>query len=81
MDEALAVDLSSRMSEVYRVVRTFERKEILSLVELFLWKMKIDEASSKKEQILVADRHHCRIRSGFEVVIPHVLPFLVHNRP
>eukprot|EP00980_Cylindrotheca_fusiformis_P023754 scaffold10927_cov96-Cylindrotheca_fusiformis.AAC.1 len=89
MDEALAVDLSSRMSKVDRVVRTFEwkeRKEILSLVELFLWKMKIDEASSnkkvkigvatsKKAQIL-ADRQKRRFTSGAEFVIPHVLLFL-----
>eukprot|EP00980_Cylindrotheca_fusiformis_P012025 scaffold2847_cov86-Cylindrotheca_fusiformis.AAC.1 len=31
VDEALAVDLSSRKSEVDRVVRTFEWKEILGL--------------------------------------------------
>eukprot|EP00980_Cylindrotheca_fusiformis_P014591 scaffold3955_cov160-Cylindrotheca_fusiformis.AAC.11 len=85
IDEALAGDWSSRKSEIGGVVRKFERKEILSLLELRLWKVKIDgatskkvkigEATSKKEQIL-ADRQWCRVMSGAAAVIPHVLPFL-----
>eukprot|EP00980_Cylindrotheca_fusiformis_P025275 scaffold13382_cov60-Cylindrotheca_fusiformis.AAC.1 len=55
------------------------------LVELYLWKVKVDEATSKKlklgeatsqkEQIL-ADRQRCRVMSATSVVITHVLPFL-----
>eukprot|EP00980_Cylindrotheca_fusiformis_P030364 scaffold24710_cov117-Cylindrotheca_fusiformis.AAC.2 len=87
IDDALALDWSSRKSEIGRVVQKFERKEIVSLLELCLWKVKIDgattskkvvkigDAASKKEQILV-DRQRCRIMSGAVVVIPHVLPFL-----
>eukprot|EP00980_Cylindrotheca_fusiformis_P005692 scaffold1189_cov81-Cylindrotheca_fusiformis.AAC.3 len=85
IDETLAADWSSRQSEIGRMVRKFERKEIISLLELCLWKMKIDEAipkkvkigeaTSKKEQIL-ADRQRCRVMSGAAVVVPHVLPFL-----
>eukprot|EP00980_Cylindrotheca_fusiformis_P006292 scaffold1348_cov93-Cylindrotheca_fusiformis.AAC.1 len=90
-----AVEWSSRKIEIGKVVRKFQRKEILSLVELCLWKVKIDgvvvtseqilvadlwkvkieDVISKKEQIL-ADRQKCRIMSGVDVVIPHVLPFL-----
>eukprot|EP00980_Cylindrotheca_fusiformis_P019235 scaffold6546_cov62-Cylindrotheca_fusiformis.AAC.1 len=85
IDETLASDWSSRKNAIGRVVRKFERKDILSLLELCLWKVKIDEgapkklkigeATSRKEQIL-ADRQRCRIMSGAAVVIPHVLPFL-----
>eukprot|EP00980_Cylindrotheca_fusiformis_P005499 scaffold1170_cov122-Cylindrotheca_fusiformis.AAC.7 len=79
VEEALAVDWSSRRREIGRIVEKYERKEIFSLVELYLWKVKIDEATSKKEQILVvADRQTCRIKSGAALVIRHVLPFL-HN--
>eukprot|EP00980_Cylindrotheca_fusiformis_P023201 scaffold10211_cov110-Cylindrotheca_fusiformis.AAC.1 len=75
IDEVLAGDWASRKSKIGEVVRKFERKEILSLLELCLWKVKIGEATSKKEQIL-ADRQRCRIMSGAAVVIPHLLPFL-----
>eukprot|EP00980_Cylindrotheca_fusiformis_P016429 scaffold4897_cov129-Cylindrotheca_fusiformis.AAC.6 len=79
----LGVGLSSRRSEVDRVVRKFEwkeRKEILSLLELCLWKVKIDEMedTSNKQMLLVPaeDRQKCRYMSGAAVIIPHVLPFL-----
>eukprot|EP00980_Cylindrotheca_fusiformis_P023672 scaffold10740_cov96-Cylindrotheca_fusiformis.AAC.1 len=78
IDEILAVDWSLRKSKIDGAVRKYERKEILSLVELYLWKVKIDEAASKKEQML-ADRQERRIMSGADVVIPHVLPFLDSN--
>eukprot|EP00980_Cylindrotheca_fusiformis_P021285 scaffold8194_cov118-Cylindrotheca_fusiformis.AAC.16 len=74
IDEALAAEWSSRKSEIGRVVRKFERKEILSLLEFCLWKVKIDGVTS--EQVLLVDRQECRIMSGAAVVIPHVLPFL-----
>eukprot|EP00980_Cylindrotheca_fusiformis_P026929 scaffold18096_cov51-Cylindrotheca_fusiformis.AAC.1 len=71
IDETLAADSSSRKNEIGRVVRKFERKEILSLLELCLWKVKIDKVTS--EQVLLVDRQECRIMSGVAVVIPHVL--------
>eukprot|EP00980_Cylindrotheca_fusiformis_P007632 scaffold1601_cov59-Cylindrotheca_fusiformis.AAC.3 len=71
IEEILAGDWSLRKSKIGRVFRKYERKEILSLTELFLWKMKIDEVT---EQIV--DRQRCRIMSGAAVVMPHVLPFL-----
>eukprot|EP00980_Cylindrotheca_fusiformis_P004556 scaffold970_cov65-Cylindrotheca_fusiformis.AAC.5 len=47
VDEALALDLSSRRTGIRRVYfktcKLYERKEILSLVDLCLWKVKIDE--------------------------------------
>eukprot|EP00980_Cylindrotheca_fusiformis_P006589 scaffold1389_cov122-Cylindrotheca_fusiformis.AAC.7 len=53
-------------------IATYYRLEILSLMELFLWKIKIDDAESKES----ADRHGHRISSGASIVIPHVLQFL-----
>eukprot|EP00980_Cylindrotheca_fusiformis_P013710 scaffold3525_cov128-Cylindrotheca_fusiformis.AAC.1 len=88
IDEILAGDWSLRKSEIGRVVRKFERKEIRSLLQLCLWKLKIGEATSKKVKIgeatskkeqLLADRQRCRVMSGAAVVIPHVLPFLDSN--
>eukprot|EP00980_Cylindrotheca_fusiformis_P006825 scaffold1428_cov98-Cylindrotheca_fusiformis.AAC.3 len=85
IDEALAGDWASRKSKIGEVVRKFERKEILSLLELCLWEVKIGEATSKKVKIgeatstkeqILADRQRCRVMSGAAVVIPHVLPFL-----
>eukprot|EP00980_Cylindrotheca_fusiformis_P009663 scaffold2136_cov124-Cylindrotheca_fusiformis.AAC.1 len=72
------------MSEVGRVVRTFEwkeKKEVFSLLELYLWKVNIGEASSKKMTIGEATskkehRKSCRVTSGADLVIPLVLEFL-----
>eukprot|EP00980_Cylindrotheca_fusiformis_P023278 scaffold10313_cov138-Cylindrotheca_fusiformis.AAC.3 len=78
VDQALVsmvADRSSRRREIVRVVRKYERKATLSLLELYLWKVKIDEVLSKKEQVLV-DRQRCRIMSGAGIVIPLVRPFL-----
>eukprot|EP00980_Cylindrotheca_fusiformis_P019613 scaffold6808_cov71-Cylindrotheca_fusiformis.AAC.1 len=76
VDEALVVDRSSRSREigmVYFKLANYERKEILSLLELYLWNVKIDEVSSEKDG---ADRESCRINSGASIVIPPVLLFL-----
>eukprot|EP00980_Cylindrotheca_fusiformis_P027308 scaffold19856_cov54-Cylindrotheca_fusiformis.AAC.1 len=76
VDNALAVDRASRRREVgvaYFQLANYERKEALSLVEMYLWSVKIDEVNSQDHG---ADRQSCRINSGATVVIPHVLPFL-----
>eukprot|EP00980_Cylindrotheca_fusiformis_P002410 scaffold571_cov163-Cylindrotheca_fusiformis.AAC.1 len=76
IDEALTVELSCRREEIGKVyfkLAGSERKEILSLLELFLWKMQIFEVSSQEEHV---DRLWCRVKSGACFVIPHVLPFL-----
>eukprot|EP00980_Cylindrotheca_fusiformis_P017811 scaffold5629_cov58-Cylindrotheca_fusiformis.AAC.2 len=67
----------ARLAESFECVNG--RKSFLSLVELFLWEMKIDEVSSEKEQILVADRERCRIKSGAAVVIPNRYRFHHHQ--
>eukprot|EP00980_Cylindrotheca_fusiformis_P025887 scaffold14826_cov72-Cylindrotheca_fusiformis.AAC.1 len=48
IDEALGGDWDFRGSKIGGVVRKYERKEIISLLELCLWKVKIDEATPKK---------------------------------
>eukprot|EP00980_Cylindrotheca_fusiformis_P018755 scaffold6247_cov104-Cylindrotheca_fusiformis.AAC.5 len=76
LDEALAVRWSSRRREIGRVyfkLASYDRKEVLSLLELCLWKIKIDELSSKEQR---SDRESCQINCGASIVIPHVLPFL-----
>eukprot|EP00980_Cylindrotheca_fusiformis_P025585 scaffold14137_cov87-Cylindrotheca_fusiformis.AAC.1 len=73
IDEALAGDGSSRKREIGGVIRKFEQKDILSILELFLWKVKIDEVSSEEQ---TADREFCRVHSGASIVIPHVLSFV-----
>eukprot|EP00980_Cylindrotheca_fusiformis_P002665 scaffold623_cov83-Cylindrotheca_fusiformis.AAC.2 len=82
IDDALTVDWSSRSREIGRVyfeLAKYERKEILSLVELCLWKIKIDEDCCSSPKQTVTDhgnREICRINSGASIVLPHLLPFL-----
>eukprot|EP00980_Cylindrotheca_fusiformis_P004538 scaffold965_cov93-Cylindrotheca_fusiformis.AAC.2 len=73
VDEALAMNRSSRSREIglaHFQLANCERKEVSSLVELYLWKMKIDEVDRS------ADRRICRVNCGASIVIPHVLQFL-----
>eukprot|EP00980_Cylindrotheca_fusiformis_P003548 scaffold791_cov115-Cylindrotheca_fusiformis.AAC.6 len=75
--DAALLDWSSRrkkIGKIYFELANYERQmKILSLVELCLWKLKIDEVSSKEQAI---DRESCRINSGASCVLPHLLPFL-----
>eukprot|EP00980_Cylindrotheca_fusiformis_P025961 scaffold14995_cov92-Cylindrotheca_fusiformis.AAC.3 len=78
VDEALSVDWSSRRRSIVMIywrLENYERKEVFSFLELYLWKMKIDEVMSNRKDDVV-DRQRCRIMSGAAIVIPHVLPFL-----
>eukprot|EP00980_Cylindrotheca_fusiformis_P003545 scaffold791_cov115-Cylindrotheca_fusiformis.AAC.3 len=75
VDDALAADWSSRRKEigvVYFKLANYERNEILSLLELYLWKLKIDEVGATES----ADRLCCRINSGASIVVDNVIPFL-----
>eukprot|EP00980_Cylindrotheca_fusiformis_P006352 scaffold1356_cov123-Cylindrotheca_fusiformis.AAC.33 len=79
VEDALAVDWSSRRREVYAIylkLAVYERKEIISLVELYLWKLELDDSRRKKKEEEIADRQRCRILSGATTVIPHLLLFL-----
>eukprot|EP00980_Cylindrotheca_fusiformis_P012793 scaffold3136_cov102-Cylindrotheca_fusiformis.AAC.10 len=80
VDEALSVDWSSRSREIDRVYYKLAKYELrmpfLSLVDLFLWKIKIEEVSRSKEQETADDRESCRINSGASIVLPLVFPFL-----
>eukprot|EP00980_Cylindrotheca_fusiformis_P000565 scaffold146_cov107-Cylindrotheca_fusiformis.AAC.4 len=77
VDEALAVDWPSRRREIIAIslkLANYERQEIVSILELYLWKLKNDKVGSQKDQI--ANRQSCRINSGASILIPHVLTFL-----
>jgi len=60
-------------------------KEAIAMLELALWKNKINAVSqgsggcSKKPRNDLNAREQCRISSGADVVIEHVLPFLMPN--
>jgi hypothetical protein len=98
MDKALAVECASRRTEIrllYFKLATYEKLESLSLLELALWKVKIDSCKAaydtnheggeecrlkrprlEKAHSDTVDRQSCRIKSGADVVISNVLPFL-----
>eukprot|EP00980_Cylindrotheca_fusiformis_P025439 scaffold13721_cov69-Cylindrotheca_fusiformis.AAC.1 len=72
--EALAADWPSRRREVVAIyLKLAERQEILCLLELHLWKTKIDEVTAQEETV---DREFCRVKSGASDVLPGVQPFL-----
>lgn len=54
-------------------------KEITTILELALWKMRLNENSHqiKKENDESSMRQQCRITCGADIVIRHVLPYLI----
>eukprot|EP00980_Cylindrotheca_fusiformis_P023202 scaffold10216_cov88-Cylindrotheca_fusiformis.AAC.1 len=76
VEKALSAEFSSRMREIfatYLKLAKHEQQEILSIMEICLWKMKIDKVNTNEQ---TADREFCRVNSGASIVIPHVLAFL-----
>eukprot|EP00980_Cylindrotheca_fusiformis_P022042 scaffold8932_cov108-Cylindrotheca_fusiformis.AAC.2 len=77
LEKALAAkDRWSRYSGLGRVlfhIASCDQREACFLVELFLWKMKLDDERSTE---IAKDRQNCRIICGASIVISNVLPFL-----
>jgi hypothetical protein len=66
---------------VMSVLALYERKEILSLLEMALWKMKNDEwklviSRHQDCELTGDDRQNSRINCGDVIIISNVLPFL-----
>jgi len=65
---------------VYDRLATYEiAKEATSVLELALWKAKIDESRSKRARVdsSMSYKDQCRINSGADIVIRNVLPYLL----
>ena len=87
-------DLDERKQQlkvIYSILAKYERFEVLSLLEEFLWSMKLDEVKStesddpsggeqrtkKKAKIYdVSDKQAYRINCGADIVISNVLLYL-----
>ena len=56
-------------------------KEATTILELALWKMKMNghslKEATKNKSIESSSRQRCRILCGADLVIGHVLPFLI----
>lgn len=57
---------------IHSTLIKYERLEILSLLELIMWKVRINEFQAIDSQ----DRNRYRIRCGADIVISNILPFL-----
>ena len=65
---------------IYDRLATYESiKEGTSILELALWKYKIEESRNKRARVggEVSYRGQCRINSGADIVIRNVLPYLM----
>ena len=65
---------------LYDRLATYESiKEGTSVLELALWKAKIDESSCKRARVdsEVGSRGQCRINCGADIVMRNVLPYLL----
>lgn len=79
-----SIDGDTMASEVQATLKTLaqlEFLEVLSLLELFLWKIKLNEsvyqmALGHAELPQNIDRHACRVNCGISIVLSNVLPFV-----
>ena len=65
---------------MYDTLATYESiKEGTSVLELALWKAKIDEGRNKRARVEGDDSYkdRCRVNSGADIVIRNVLPYLL----
>jgi len=65
---------------VYDRLATYESiKEGTSVLELALWKAKIDEGRNKRARVGedVSYKEQCRVNSGADIIIRNVLPYLL----
>jgi len=65
---------------VYDRLETYESiKEGTSIIELVLWKAKIDEGRKKRARVEGGDsyREQCHINCGADIIIRNVLPYLL----
>ena len=70
----------TKTQAVYTKLVTYESiKEGTSILELALWKAKIDESRNKRARVggEVDYRGQCRINSGEDIVIRNVMPYLL----
>ena len=81
---ALSKDIMLRdkyIRTVYSKLAAYEiAKESTSILELALWKAKIDENSNKRARVsgeVISYKEQCRINCGADIIIRNVLPYLV----
>ena len=66
-----------KAKELYSILATHESiKEGTSILELALWKAKIDDICNENDGD-VSYRDQCRVNSGADIVIPNVLSYLL----
>jgi hypothetical protein len=74
---------SRSSSDVYSKLVSYEHlKEATSLLELALWKAKMEyspNACREEDGSCSTYRDQCRINSGAEIVVPNVRHFLFNN--
>jgi ankyrin repeat protein len=83
IDDPVSLQRFSKNNEgylkmVYAKVVSYEHlKEATSLLELSLWKAKIDQSMpNDRREGRITYRNQCHINSGAEIVVPNVLPYL-----
>ena len=64
-----------QLAVFYSKLAKYERFEVLSLIEMFLWSMKMDEANSI-DITQENERQSFRINCGADIIISNVLPYL-----
>ncbi|CAJ1945191.1 unnamed protein product [Cylindrotheca closterium] len=64
---------AENVHDLFELLRLYERKEAISLLEQAVWKQRIAQTDRSNED---DDRQGYYLKSGAEIVIPNILPYL-----
>eukprot|EP00526_Cylindrotheca_closterium_P005946 CAMPEP_0113623624 /NCGR_PEP_ID=MMETSP0017_2-20120614/12157_1 /TAXON_ID=2856 /ORGANISM="Cylindrotheca closterium" /LENGTH=566 /DNA_ID=CAMNT_0000533587 /DNA_START=62 /DNA_END=1762 /DNA_ORIENTATION=+ /assembly_acc=CAM_ASM_000147 len=74
-----AVTISGEVGSLVDKLARLEFLEVLSLLEMVLWRIKLDEnvvGEGRADNKPRSDRESCRVQCGISIVVGNVLPFL-----
>jgi hypothetical protein len=67
-----AASLSTEVASVCQKLAVCERMEVLSLLEVAVWRMKVEEEKATRNNT----RESCRVNCGSNIVLTNVMTFL-----
>ncbi|KAL3935596.1 MAG: hypothetical protein SGBAC_008920 [Bacillariaceae sp.] len=67
-----STSLGTEVASVCHKLAVYERMEALSLLEMAVWRMKVDEVKAA----LTDSRESCRVHCGGSIMLMNVIPFM-----
>jgi len=76
-----AAAMSRQVGSVLNKLVQVEFQEVISMVEIFLWRIQLEENYDAGKEHCTTFRQSCRVHCGISIVVENVLPFLGKQIP